>query len=60
MILFREHRPGMFDLTVDGRAVVYDVEPDDFAASIRRARVSTGDHKVYVEDLSGYREPLGR
>lgn len=49
--------PGFYDLMVGGRASSYDVEPDDFAAAIRQARVPSGT-KVYVDDGTGYLEPL--
>lgn len=49
----------LYDLRVDGRAAEYDVEPEDFAAALRRRRISP-DTVVYVEDESGHRTRLTR
>ncbi len=60
MIVFREDRPGKFDLLIDGRAADYEIEPSEFGAALRRSRVDTSKHQVFIEDLTGYRERLGR
>lgn len=60
MIVFREEKPGLFDLLVDGRAAAYDVEPEDFKGALRRSRVDPDKHKIFTEDLTGYRTRLGR
>jgi hypothetical protein len=49
---------GLYDLVVDGRAREYDVEPDDFAGAVRRARLDPKD--VLIEDDTGYRAPAFR
>ena len=50
----------LYDLHVDGRAAAYDVEPEEFAETLRRRRITpTRENPVYVEDETGYRKRLG-
>lgn len=58
-IVFREEKPGLYDLFVNGRIAEYDVGPEDFRATLRRRRVTVrANEHVYVEDLTGYRTRL--
>jgi hypothetical protein len=58
-VVFEENEDGTYDLTVHGRGAGYDIEPDDFKAALRRARVPP-DSVIYIEDKTGYRQKLGR
>lgn len=60
-IVFRQNAgEKTYDLTIDGRAAEYDVEPEDFAAALKRRRVDPTRYAIYVEDETGYRTRLGR
>lgn len=61
-VVFRkvDAKSNLYDLTIDGRAAEYDVEPEDFAAALKRRRVDPSRYAIYVEDETGYRTRLGR
>lgn len=58
-IVFEANPDGTYDLSIHGRAGEYDLAPEDFAAALKRRRVDPSE-KVYIEDLTGYRQPLTR
>lgn len=59
-IVFEDNGDGTYDLKQDGRALEYDVEPEDFRDALRRRRLDHSDSPVYIEDETGYRERLTR
>jgi hypothetical protein len=61
-VVFRQNdREDTYDLTIDGRAAEYDIDPPDLKAALSRQRGRIPkDAVIYVEDRSGYRTRLGR
>lgn len=60
-IVFVETDERTYDLLLHGRVIEYDVEPDGLQDALRRARGRLpAGQPVYVEDLTGYRQRLGR
>lgn len=61
VVVFRAEKVGrevLFDMTVNGRSMAYELQPGDFEGAIRRARIQPTE--VWTEDLTGYRERVGR
>lgn len=55
-VLFLENEDGTYDLLVQRRVKEFDINREDFAGALHRARVSPGA-SVLVEALSGGKEP---